>query len=91
MDEHHLLAAVRYVELNPVRAGLIEAVTAWRWSSAGAHLAGHDDALVRVAPMLERVVDWHTYLDAGETEPMLETVRRHSRTGRPLGMVTSLS
>ena len=49
MDEPYLLAAARYVELNPVRAGLATDATDWRWSSAGAHLSGRDDRLVRVA------------------------------------------
>ena len=38
MDEDHLLTAARYVELNPVRAGLVQAPSRYRWSSAAAHL-----------------------------------------------------
>ena len=53
MDEDHLLTAARYVELNPVRAGLVQAPSRYRWSSAAAHLRGHDDALVQVAPLLQ--------------------------------------
>lgn len=44
LDEAHLLAAVRYVALNPVRARLVERPEDWAWSSARAHLAGCDDA-----------------------------------------------
>src|SRR3974377_2186678 len=40
MDESYLLAAARYVELNPVRAKLVLAPRAYRWSSARAHLRG---------------------------------------------------
>jgi putative transposase len=47
MDEPHLLAAARYVERNPVRAHLARAPGDWRWSSARAHLAGHDEASSR--------------------------------------------
>ena len=53
MDEDHLLTAARYVELNPVRAGLVQAPGRYRWSSAAAHLRGRDDALVQVAPRLQ--------------------------------------
>src|SRR5271166_1435807 len=53
MDEDHLLTAARYVELNPVRAGLVQAPSRYRWSSAAAHLRGRDDALVQVAPLLQ--------------------------------------
>ena len=34
LEESHLWAALRYVELNPVRAGMVAAAARWRWSSA---------------------------------------------------------
>jgi len=84
MDERYLLRAARYVELNPVRAGLCRVPWRWPWSSAAAHVAGRDDGVVRVAPLLERVNDWREFLtEAGEAEA--ELWRRHERTGRPLG------
>jgi putative transposase len=43
------------VALNPVRARLVERAEDWPWSSARAHLAGRDDGLVRVAPVIARV------------------------------------
>ncbi len=43
MDKPYLLAAARYVELNPVRARLVEKTEIWKWSSARAHLAKKDD------------------------------------------------
>src|SRR5207248_7799549 len=57
MDEPHLIAAVRYVSLNPVRAMLVARAEEWPWSSVRAHLAGRDDELVAVAPVLSRVPD----------------------------------
>jgi putative transposase len=53
LDEPYLLAAARYVELNPVRAALVVAPSRYRWSSAAAHVRGRNDVLVRVAPLLE--------------------------------------
>ncbi len=85
MDERYLLAAARYVELNPVRAGLVSAAWEYRWSSAAAHVTGRDDRLVRVRPMLERVADWPDFLAQGLKPSELRALRRHSRTGRPLG------
>ena len=85
MDEAHLHAAGRYIELNPVRAGLVERPEDWPWSSAAAHLGAHDDDLVTVAPMLERVLDWHAYLDSGLAGEEREALRKHERTGRPMG------
>ncbi len=55
MDEAHLMAAVRHVSLNPVRARLVTRAQDWPWSSVRAHLAGVDDELAVVAPVLERV------------------------------------
>jgi len=52
MDERYLMAAVRYVELNPVRAEMVQNAWDYRWSSAAAHVTGEDDRLVRVRPML---------------------------------------
>jgi len=85
MDEDYLLAAVRYVELNPVHADMVNQAGDYQWSSARAHLAGEDDRLVNVAPMLNRVNDWRAYLDSGLDESTKETFRLHGRTGRPLG------
>jgi putative transposase len=85
MDERHLMAAVRYVELNPVRAKLCSRAEHWPWSSAMAHLTGVDDALVTVAPMLERISNWASYLETTESHKRLDALRGHTRTGRPAG------
>jgi putative transposase len=85
MDEEHLYRAVRYVELNPVRARLVRLPWRYRWSSAAAHLAGKDDRLVRVAPMLERAGDWREFLAEGLSIEEAAEFRRHERSGRPLG------
>lgn len=85
MDETHLLAAARYVELNPVRARLAVKAHDWRWSSARAHLAGRDDGVVAVAPLLALAPDWKAFLAAGLGEAEAEAIRAGERTGRPLG------
>jgi len=85
MDEEYLLAACRYVELNPVHAGMVKIAEEYEWSSARAHLAGKDDGLVKVSPMLDRVPDWQALLDSGLDEVTIESLRRHTKTGRPLG------
>ncbi len=88
MDEPYLLAAARYVELNPVRAGLALDAADWPWSSARSHLSGRDDQLVRVAPMLAMVADWRALLNGGLGEEELRDQRDHNRTGCPLGDTT---
>ncbi|NIR85568.1 MAG: transposase [Gammaproteobacteria bacterium] len=85
MDEFHLIAAVRYIERNPVEAGLARKACDWPWSSASPHLRGVDDPLVTVDPMLELVPDWEAYLSRGDDPATIECIRRHSRSGRPAG------
>ena len=85
MDERHLWACARYVELNPVRARLATRAEDWPWSSARAHLAGRDDRLVSVAPMLERVEDWAGFLGVGLGEEDHRAIQAGERTGRPMG------
>jgi len=85
MDEPYLLATARYVELNPVRANLVEHSGDWPWSSARAHLAGRDDGSVKAAPLLAIVGDRKALLDSAVREDDLRDIQRHSRTGRPLG------
>ncbi len=85
MDEAHLIAAVRYIELNPVRAGLCDSPGEWPWSSVHAHRTGADDAVVSVLPMLQRVSDWDAYLAEGNSEEDIKAIREHTGTGRPLG------
>jgi putative transposase len=85
MDEAHLMACARYVELNPVRAHLVSRPDAWPWSSAKAHLAGAADGLVTVEPLLDRAGDWPGFLASGPTQADYDAIRRGERTGRPLG------
>ena len=86
MQRRHTLAAVRYVERNPVRAGLVRRAWRWPWSSARAHVEGRDDALVGPGgPLVVEVNDWRAFLAAAEDEATVQALRRHGRTGRPWG------
>jgi putative transposase len=84
MDEQYLLAAAKYIEMNPVRARLASDPYTWRWSSTQAHVNGRDDILVKVSPLVERVGEWRCFLADADAEDM-EKIRRHERTGRALG------
>jgi len=91
MDEQHLVAATRYIELNPVRAGLVKKPEEYKWSSALAHLQGEDDILFKVEPLSAIVRNWRDLLKTDLTEDEKETIRRHERTGRPAGSAGFLS
>lgn len=85
LDDAHTMAAARYIELNPVRAGLVSRPQDWRWSSANAHLGGGEDGVTDIAALGHHVTDWAQFLAAGLDENALEALRRGERTGRPLG------
>jgi putative transposase len=85
LDERHLTAAARYIELNPVRARLVERPEDYPWSSARAHLLGEDDILVGENLLVDLVHDWRGLLDSALLDDEIERLRRHARTGRPLG------
>jgi len=85
MDQDHLIASARYVELNPVKAELVQHPGDYKWSSARAHLTGEDDDLVKAAPLLEVINNWKSFLASGMQEKDEIKIKRHARTGRPLG------
>jgi putative transposase len=85
MDERHLIAAARSVELNPVRARLCVRPEDWTWSSARSHLAGADDELVSVRPLLELISDWARFIGEPDTTDIAHLLHGHAGTGRPLG------
>jgi putative transposase len=88
LDETHLWRALRYVELNPVRAGMAQTAAEWRWSSAAAHCgSAPPDILLAMERWRKRwtVSEWSEYLAAEESATDLATVRQYTHTGRPLG------
>ncbi|HCC48361.1 MAG TPA: transposase [Elusimicrobia bacterium] len=90
LDGRHLLAAARYVERNPVRAGMVKSADAWEWSSAGVHVGkktdklGFDlDALWSLLPELKP--EWGSYLLKEEDAEADRSIRLNTRRGRPVG------
>jgi len=84
MDDQYLYAAVRYIELNPVRAGLVEDPLDYKWSSARAHATGEQDILLTQTEVLD-ISNWQEYLQGELSEEEHEAIRKHENTGRPLG------
>jgi putative transposase len=84
MDQSHLLAAVCYVSLNPVRARLVGRAEDWPWSSVRAHLAGNDDGLVSVRPVLDLIPRFAELL-IGDRDEAFTELRQAEGSGRPLG------
>lgn len=85
MDDRHCVAAMRYVELNPVRAGLVRRASDWRWSSARANLNEVADDLVDTARTRNVISNWEEYLADTPSDAELANIRRQTRIGRPEG------
>jgi len=88
LDQPHLWAALRYTELNPVRAGLVAEAESWPWSSAPVHCGVRSaENWLAMEEWNQRwdVPRWREYLAAGETETETKAVRQCTHTGRPLG------
>ena len=86
MDDPHLWAAVRYVEQNPVRAGLVERAEDYAWSSAAAHCGLRPDAVLSAGfPEPGIIENWQAWLSEAEDEEAIAHIRQQTHTGRPCG------
>lgn len=89
LDDAHRWFALRYVELNPVNANLVQRPGDWPWSSAFAHTTGTDPTgLVDLSDWSQRWSPqrWSQTLALGiEGAAWVERLREATRTGRPLG------
>ena len=84
LDAPHMWSCVRYVERNPVRAGLVDRAEDWPWSSAAAHCGGRANPLLSPVEMPWPVPDWSAYL-ADEDDADITAIRHQTKTGRPCG------
>ena len=86
LDETHLWIAVRYVELNPVRAGIVECAEEYPYSSARAHCNGVSDPLLAPSsPFPDPIEDWSRWLKSGITEKEAKELRSKTYKGEPYG------
>jgi putative transposase len=93
LDENHLIAAVRYVERNPVRVGIVKEAWEYPWSSAAFHTGTVQEAgIISSDNMLQELIgDWKTYLRENDANNFVESVRRESFVNRPLGDATFIN
>lgn len=85
MDDRQLVAAVRYVERNPVRAGIVARAVDYEWSSCQARVEGKVDPVLDRRFLSECNRNWGEYLGGNEPDDWLTSIREHTSTGRPLG------
>jgi putative transposase len=85
LDERHLFKAVRYIERNPVMAGIVSRAEHYAWSSAKAHVDKTNDPILSNSYLLAGIEDWSSFLkeELGETD--IAQIQDHESSGRPLG------
>jgi putative transposase len=92
LDEEYLWAAIRYVERNPVRAGIVRSAEGYAWSSAQAHCGLRSDPVLTADPEWQRTVegvgDWAAWLAEADPPEKLAELRRNAPSGLPCGSDT---
>jgi len=85
LSERYLRMALRYVELNPVRANLVDDPEQYPWSSARSHLGWVPPLGVGPAQGLCAPHEWAAWLQAGASEDEEEQLRECTFSGRVFG------
>ncbi|HEV2224206.1 MAG TPA: transposase [Candidatus Acidoferrales bacterium] len=88
LDESHLWTALRYVELNPVRAAMVSQPELWPWSSAAVHCVPPEEPMGLELSAWNRRwsrESWKEYLATGEAQWEIAAIRQCTHSGRPLG------
>jgi len=86
LDDPSVVEEVRFIETNPMRAGLVERAEDYPWSSARHHVLGEPDPVLTDRCFLQNeVLDWRAYLAGRGEESVVKRVRERLKTGRPAG------
>lgn len=82
----YLLTALKYIERNPVRAGLARTPEEWKWGSANRRIFGTEQERALLAPSPVPLPDaYRAWINAGEEEEALEQIRNSVTKGIPFG------
>jgi len=85
-SDEHLLALLRYVERNPLRAGLVERAEDWRWGSAWRRRQANAELKRLLADWpIARPRNWRGLVNRPQTEVKVAAVRRCVQRGTPFG------
>lgn len=88
LDEAYTYSAVRYIEQNPVRAGMVKDPSEYLWSSARAHLGLDPDGLLSPMPggyAPSSAKEWQVYLNQNTTQESIDIIIRNIEKGLPCG------
>lgn len=92
-DERYWITCLRYIELNPVRAGAVSAPEAYEWSSYRANASGCRDSLLTPHPLYlqlgpdaaSRGVMWSRICGQPLSEADVAEIRRTTQLGEAVG------
>jgi putative transposase len=89
LDQEYLYAAIKYVERNPLKAGIVKNIDDWEWSSAREHLKkdSQENKLIQLKDINEflKINNWRDYLESESNEEKEKQIKKYTLTGRPLG------
>ena len=89
LDDRYMWAAIRYVELNPVRARMVTQAEHYRWSSAACHCGLRDDCVLSKTSewikLTTQIDNWSAWLAEGNDSAELDRIRRNTGKGLPCG------
>lgn len=91
LDELHTMAAARYVERNPVRAGLVKKPWEWNWSSSPQYVNNLSDknSIIKLYDILKLIntspEQWKKFINMDDDKNEIEAIKKHTEAGRPLG------
>ena len=92
-EEHYILAVYRYIEMNPVRAGMVTSPSDYHWSSYASNALGkisalchpHPSYLALAANATERRQAYRDLFHSEVSEVMLLDIRNAIKSGMALG------
>ncbi len=85
LDKEHLYEAIRYVELNPIRAGITNKIDSYDWSSLKFHLSEKGELHIDSVDEYLQIDNWKTYITEKADEEKIKTIRERTKTNRPAG------
>jgi putative transposase len=88
MDETHTVACARYIERNPVRAGMVGEPWKWKWSSARVHCGMENTDPLNVAKLFQYIEasreKWREFIREKDDPTEIEAIKKQTLKGRPL-------
>ncbi|MCP4653581.1 MAG: transposase [Candidatus Omnitrophica bacterium] len=85
LDQKYLLAALRYILLNPVKAKLVSKAYNYQWSSIKQHIDRGENKFIKDKLLQRLINNWKDFLSTESEAEDVKIFQTHERTGRPLG------